>query len=78
MKIFQIYGTCMSWYYNILCIMVYTHTHTQSQLITLCESDESVLSKFPCYRNNAAALVPLKVSGGGRKGGMERERERER
>ena len=60
----------------------HTHTHTPPQLITLCESDESVLSKFPCYRNNVAALVPLKVRGreGGKEeeGGGERGRERER
>ena len=39
---------------------MYTHA---SQLLTLCDSDDSVLSKLPCYRTNPSSLVPLKVSG---------------
>ena len=40
----------------------HTHTHTHWQLLTLCDSDDSVLSKLPCYRA-IPSLVPLKVSG---------------
>ena len=34
---------------------------SHSQLLTLCDSDDTTLAKLPCYRS-VPSLVPLKVS----------------